>query len=313
MIVAFGTINVDMVTVVSRFPVPGETVKGRDYQLFPGGKGANQALAAAKAGATTMLVGAVGRDGFAEVALASLRAAGVDCSRVRTSSSPTGIYMIAIGPGGENLMIGANAANDSARAAWMDGLFGPGVTFVTQNSLGTAEVEAAIAAARRAGARIVYNAAPAEPVADATFRAADVIVVNEHEARRYGELIGLESDPLGFARSAAGRFGRDVVVTTGAEGIVAVVGGVAMTARPAPVRAVDTTGAGDAFCGALAAALDRGEPIEAALRQGVAAGSLACQEPGAQTSFRDLAEIRTLAETIVLRPLADAAPVSPHR
>lgn len=313
MIVAFGTINVDMVTVVSRFPVPGETVKGRDYQLFPGGKGANQALAAAKAGAATMLVGAVGRDGFAEVALAGLRAAGVDCSRVRTSQSPTGIYMIAIGPGGENLMIGANAANDSARAAWMDGLFGPGVTFVTQNSLGTAEVEAAISAARQAGARIVYNAAPAEPVANATFAAADVIVVNEHEARRYGELLGMPGDPSGFARSAAARFGRDVVVTVGAEGIVAVVGGRVVTALPAPVQAVDTTGAGDAFCGALAAALDRGESIEAALRQGVAAGSLACREPGAQTSFQGLAEIRTLAETIVLRPLGTDVAVLPHR
>lgn len=312
MIVAFGTINVDMVTVVSRFPVPGETVKGRDYQLFPGGKGANQALAAAKAGATTMLVGAVGRDGFADVALAGLRAAGVDCSRVRASQSPTGIYMIAIGPGGENLMIGANAANDSARAAWMDGLFGPGVTFVTQNSLGTAEVETAIAAARRSGARIVYNAAPAEPVADATFAAADVIVVNEHEARRYGDLLGMAGDPAGFARGAAARFGRDVVVTAGAEGIVAVVGGTALMARPAPVLAVDTTGAGDAFCGALAAALDRGDGMQTALRQGVAAGSLACQEPGAQTSFRDLADIRTLAESIVLRPLVDGASIPPH-
>ncbi|MEJ1159583.1 PfkB family carbohydrate kinase [Prosthecomicrobium sp. N25] len=300
MIVAFGTINVDMVTVVSRFPVPGETVKGRDYQLFPGGKGANQALAAARAGASVVLVGAVGRDGLADVALANLKAAGVDVSRVGVSASPTGVYMIAIGPGGENLMIGANAANDSARATWLEGLFRPGVTFVTQNSLGTAEVEVAIRMAREAGARVVYNAAPAEPVAEATFAAADVIVVNEHEARRYGEILDLPADPAGFARAAAARFGRDVVVTVGSQGIVGCVAGRFVSAPPPPVAAVDTTGAGDAFCGALAAALDRGATMETALREGLAAGALACRETGAQTSFRDLAEIRALAAGVSL-------------
>lgn len=300
MIVAFGTINADLVTVVSRFPVPGETVKGRDYQIFPGGKGANQALAAARAGAKVTLVGAVGRDAFADAALVNLKAAGVDLSGVRRSASPTGIYMIAIGPGGENLMIGANAANDSARASWLDGRFGPDVTFVTQNSLGPAEVEAAIAMARRAGSRIVYNAASAEVVSPETFAAADIVVVNEHEARRYGELFGATTDPLAFAPWAAERFGRDVVVTLGAEGIVGVVGGRRVAARPPKIAAVDTTGAGDAFCGALAAAVDRGESREAALRQGIAAGSLACLEPGAQTSFRSLGEIRALARSIEL-------------
>ena len=303
MIVAFGTINVDMVTVLTRFPVPGETVKGRDYQLFPGGKGANQALAAAKAGAKVVMVGAVGRDGFADAALVNLRAAKVDLTRVRVSASPTGIYMIAIGPGGENLMIGANAANDTARADWLEGLFRPGVTFLTQNSLGTAEVETAIAMARAAGARIVYNAAPAEPVAEATLAAADVIVVNVHEARRYGELLGLPSDPEGFARAAAARFGRDVIVTIGPGGIVAVIGGRAVRAAPPPVAAVDSTGAGDALCGALAAALDRGETMTTALAEGVAAGALACRETGAQTSFRDLAEFRALAAGIALEPI----------
>jgi ribokinase len=301
-IVAFGTINVDMVTVVSRFPVPGETVKGRDYQLFPGGKGANQALAARRAGAAVVMVGAVGRDGFADVALANLIAAGVDCRRVLRSEAPTGIYMIAIGPGGENLMIGANAANDRASAVQARGLFKPGVTLLTQNSLGTPEVERIIADAHAAGARILYNAAPAEPVAEATLAAADIVLVNEHEARRYGELLGLPPDPSGFARAAAARLGRDVVVTAGGEGIVASIGGRLLRAAAAPVTVVDTTGAGDAFCGALAAALDRGDPIETALVQAIAAGSLACRETGAQTSFRNLAEIRDLARSIELVP-----------
>eukprot|EP01037_Dinobryon_pediforme_P030028 gene30028-33930_t len=178
-----------MVTGVSHFPVPGETVKGQDYQLFAGGKGANQALAAARCGASVIMCGAVGNDGFADLALANLIAAGVDVSLVSRAASPTGMFMIAVDPTGENLMIGANAANDSARAAVLASELRPGRMLMTQNSLGPSEVEAAIAMAHAAGCRIVYNAAPAEPVADATIAAADVVIVNEHEARGYGEML----------------------------------------------------------------------------------------------------------------------------
>lgn len=303
MIVAFGTVNVDMVTVVPRFPVPGETVKGRDYQLFPGGKGANQAVAAARAGAKVALVGCVGHDGFAEVALAGARAAGVDLSRMARSDSPTGVQMIAVDPTGENLMIGADAANRAARARRLDGLLGPGTTLLTQNSLGPPEVEAAIALARAAGARIVYNAAPAEPVAEATFAACDVIVVNEHEARGYAGRLGLSADFRAFAEAAAARFDALVVVTLGPRGLIAArPGAPTLLGRPPEVTAIDTTGAGDALCGALAAALDRGETVETALAEGLAAGALACRESGAQSSFRDLAEIRRFARAAVLEP-----------
>ena len=296
MIVAFGTINVDMVTVVPRFPVPGETVKGRDYQLFPGGKGANQAVAAALAGAKVTLVGCVGRDGFADVALEGAKRLGVDLTRVRRSDSPTGAQMIAVDPTGENLMIGADAANRATRAEQLDGLLGPGVTLLTQNSLGTAEVERAITRARAAGARVVYNAAPAEPIAETTFADADVIVVNEHEARGYAARFGLPHEFRAFAEAAAARFDTLVVVTLGPRGLVAArPDGSTLIGTSPSVAAVDSTGAGDALCGALAAALDRGETIETALRQGLAAGALACRETGAQTSFRDLAEIRRFA------------------
>ena len=303
MIVAFGTINVDMVTVVPRFPVPGETVKGRDYQLFPGGKGANQAVAAARAGARVGLVGCVGRDGFADVALAGAKAVGIDLSRVRRGDSPTGAQMIAVDPTGENLMIGADGANRATRAEQLDGLLAPGVTLLTQNSLGTAEVERAIARARSAGARVVYNAAPADPVAEATLAAADVVVVNQHEARGLAAHFALPADHRLFAEAAATRFATTVVVTLGARGLIAARPGAAtLIGEPPPVRAIDTTGAGDALCGALAAALDRGETLETALREGLAAGALACRETGAQTSFRDLAEIRRFAAGVRLAP-----------
>lgn len=304
MIVAFGTINVDMVTVVPRFPVPGETVKGRDYQLFPGGKGANQAVAAALAGARVALVGCVGRDQFADVALAGARALGVDLSRVRRSDSPTGAQMIAVDPAGENLMIGADAANRATRAGQLDGLLAPGVTLLTQNSLGPAEVEKAILAARAAGARVVYNAAPAEEIGEAAFAASDVVIVNEHEARGYAARFGLPAEFRAFAEAAAARFATTVVVTLGADGLIAArPAAPTLRGTPPPVACVDTTGAGDALCGSLAAALDRGETLERALLEGLAAGALACRETGAQTSFRDLAEIRRHAVAARLEPV----------
>ena len=176
MIVVFGTVNVDMVTVVPRLPRPGETVKGRDHQLFPGGKGANQAVAAARAGAKVAFVGAVGRDPFAEVALAGLVAAGIDLSRLARVDLPTGVVSLAVDPAGDYLMIGADAANRAARANDLAPLLAPGVTLLTQSSLGVAEVEKAIALARLAGARVVWNAAPAEPVSEATLAACDVMI-----------------------------------------------------------------------------------------------------------------------------------------
>ena len=308
MIVSFGTINVDLITTVAKFPMPGETVKGRDYQLFPGGKGANQALSAARAGADVMLAGAVGSDGFAIAALENLVVGGVDVSLVQRSASPTGIYMIAIDPSGENLMIGANAANNDARADALRDIFagprgGAGLTFLTQNSLGVAEVEAAIALARAAGCRVVYNAAPAEPVSDATFFAADVVIVNEHEARTYGMRLDLPSDPPGFARGLATRFGAAVIVTLGAAGMVGCLDGRLFAARPPVAEVVDTTGAGDAFCGAFAAALDRGAPWERAALEGLSAGSLACRAHGAQSSFCDFADIAGLADELDLNQI----------
>ncbi len=301
MIVAFGTVNVDMVTVVPRLPVPGETVKGRDYQLFPGGKGANQAVAAARAGAKVMLVASVGRDGFAEVALAGAKALGIDLSRLRRAESPTGVQMIAVDPAGENLMIGADAANRATRVEQLDGLLRPGVTLLAQSSLGTTEVEKAIRAARAADARVVWNAAPAGSVAEDAFTASDVVIVNEHEARGHAARFALPTDFRAFAEAAAARWNTMVVVTLGSHGLIAARPGEAtLVGRPPPVAVVDTTGAGDALCGALAAALDRGETVETALRQGLAAGALACRETGAQSSFRDLAEIRRIAPAAML-------------
>lgn len=305
MIVAFGTINVDLVTEVSRFPVPGETVKGRDYTIHPGGKGANQALAARRAGADVVLCGAVGKDDFADQALVNLVAADVDVSRVHRSASPTGLYMIAIDPTAENLMIGANAANNDARAQLLEPIFAAPdaanrITLLTQNSLGVREVEQAIALAHAAGCRVVYNAAPAVKTDLATFRAADVVIVNEHEARGYADMFDLKPEPTAFARDFAALIDQDVVVTLGGEGMIASIDGMCFAARPPAIKPVDTTGAGDAFCGALAAALDRDASLKRAVLWGLASGSIACLKFGAQSSFGDRAAIEALADDLVL-------------
>ncbi len=302
MIVVFGTLNVDLVIVVPRLPAPGEGVKGGDHQLFPGGKGGNQALAAALAGARVALVGAVGGDGFAATALAGLAEAGIDLAGVARSDRPTGLQAIAVDPSGENLMIGSTAANGDAAPAALAPFLGPGVTLLTQTSIGLRAVETAIALARTAGARVVLNAAPAILPAEATLAAVDVLIVNAHEAASLAEALGLPGDATAFAAAAARRFMATVVVTLGPRGLVAATPeGDRLDGAPPAIAAVDTTGAGDALIGAIAAALDRGAALETALAEGLAAGSLACRATGARSSFAPGTAIRDLARTIAIR------------
>ncbi|NLH81281.1 MAG: ribokinase, partial [Phyllobacteriaceae bacterium] len=299
MIVVFGTLNADLVMVVPHLPRPGEGVKGADPQFLPGGKGGNQALAAALAGAKVALVGAVGRDGFAEVALEGLAAAGVDLTRVLRSDRPTGLQTIAVDPHGENLMMGSAAANGDARPGDLSPLLGPGTTLLTQASIGARAADAAVTIGRLAGARVVLNAAPAVGVGEQSLAGADVIVVNEHEAATLADRLKLPAAPAAFAGAAAARFVATVVVTLGGCGLVAATAeGRLIEGRPPKVAVVDTTGAGDALVGALAAALDRGADLDRALCEGLAAGALACRATGARGSFATAAEIRRRADEV---------------
>ncbi|ADZ72099.1 ribokinase [Polymorphum gilvum] len=298
MIVVFGSVNLDLVVAVPRLPAAGETVVGPDHQSFPGGKGANQALAACRAGAEVALVGAVGTDAFAAPALAGLKAVGVDLSAVRVLDGATGLAMIGVDAAGENLILVASGVNARVDAAWLDGRLGPVSTLLMQVELPLPALQAATARARAAGSRIVLNAAPvAGPGVGDLAAAADVVVVNESETADLGAVLGLPTDPEGFARTLAAA-GRAAVVTLGAGGVLAHDGSRPWRLRPPPTAVVDTTGAGDAFCGALAAALDRGAGLGRALAEGVAAGSLACMATGAQSSAPDAARIAALADTL---------------
>jgi ribokinase len=300
-IVVCGSINLDLVARVARFAQPGETLAGEGFAVHPGGKGANQAVAAARAGAAVKLVGAVGRDAFAAPALALVQAAGIDVSRVRAVAQPTGVALIEVAASGENAIVviaGANAEVAAADAPdeWLEA----STVVVLQNEIPAVANAGLAARARGRGARILYNAAPARDSDGDMLGLASVLVVNETEMRALARSVGLSAEPGRFTAEWVRRGGGAAIVTLGGDGVVASDPDVIYRVRPPAVPIVDTTGAGDAFVGALAAALDGGLALRDALPRAVAAGSLACTRHGAQPSLPDAAEIAALALTLKL-------------
>lgn len=293
MIVVFGSVNVDFVTRVTTIPKPGETVLGPVYDVIPGGKGANQALAARRAGADVRMAGAVGEDPFAAIGLRLLLEAGVDVSAVARVKAPTGAAFITVDQHGENAITVASGANAFASAQSLHTIpLGPKDTLLLQREVPEAEVLAAARFAQSKGARVVLNVAPAGRVSDELASAVSMILVNEHEARVVAEGFGLPAvDAEAAAREIAAVRNIACIVTLGAEGAVGWTDGVRRHVPAFKVDVVDTTAAGDAFCGAFAAALDQGFGFTGALTRGVAAGSLACTVHGAQPSLPSKVEI----------------------
>jgi ribokinase len=299
MIVVFGSVNVDFVTRVIAIAKPGETVLGPGYEVIPGGKGANQALAARRAGSEVKMVGAVGDDPFAAIGLGLLIEAGVDVSATARVKAPTGAAFITVDQKGENAITVASGANAEARAASLEALtLGPKDTLLMQREVPEAELLAAARYAKSKGARVILNVAPAGEIAEELLNQLDMLIMNEHEVRVVAQGMGFAADaPEKDASRIAEAKGLSTIVTLGAEGVVGWTGGV-RRAVPAPaVTVVDTTAAGDAFCGAFAAALDQGFGFTGALTRGVTAGSLACTRRGAQPSLPTKAEIEASIKT----------------
>ncbi len=288
MIVAFGSINLDLIFPLPRLPVAGETVLGPTMTIEPGGKGANQAVAAARDGGRVVFAGAVGADALAQDALRLMRATDMDTSRVATAAATTGCAAICVDAEGRNLIAVASGANLAARHTQVeDGLLGPGTAVLLQMEVPRAETEALIRRARAAGCWIVLNLAPAAALDEDALRSLDLLVVNEGEA---GFLAGL----LGCAPSAEALYawlGVDVVVTLGEQGVEAATGSGAIRLPAHPVASVDTTGAGDCFTGVLTAALDRGMALAEALARANVAAGLCCTRRGTQGSMPMAAEI----------------------
>ena len=294
MIVTVGSINIDLFANVPRLPKPGETIKGTAFSTAPGGKGANQALAAQRAGAQTVMVGAVGKDAFAESALALLKSGGVDLTRVRDVSEPTGVAIIMVGDDGENVIAIISGANMKvANDQYGDLPFAKGDVLLLQLEIGFATIQAAVARARVYGATSILNIAPFHPDGVALMAEADITIANETEFADAATAMALTGDTLeDKMRDFANRTRRTIIVTLGGEGAVAA-SGTAFHAVPSlKITPIDTVGAGDTFCGYLAAGLQSGLALPDAMRLAAAAGSLACLKPGAQPSIPTLDEVQ---------------------
>jgi ribokinase len=261
-----GSINLDLVARSERLPRPGETLTDATFGRIPGGKGANQALAAARLGAEVRLIGAVGEDPFADEALALLREGGVDLDAVRTVAEPTGVALIIVGADGENEIVVAPGANRATEA----GELGDADAVLCQLEIPVATV----AAAGRQARFFCLNAAPAQALPAEVLAEVDLLVVNRYELESVGPYDGLTA------------------VTLGSEGAVLLEGGNEVTrAEPPSVDAVDGTGAGDAFSACLLVSVLEGRPPEEALRRACAAGALAASRPGAQPSLPTADEV----------------------
>lgn len=277
-VLVFGSVAADLVFALPELPAPGHTVLAPGYRALPGGKGANQACAAARDGAAVAFAGAVGADALAEVALAGLRAAGVDLARLATVAAPTACAAVCVDPAGRNQIAVGSGANLLARAAQVaDADLAPGTTLLLQMEVPAAENAALIQRARARGARVVLNLAPAAALPMAALRALDVLVANEHEAAWLAARLGCGAGAAALHRT----LGIAVAVTLGGAGAELATAAGTLRTPAFPVQVVDTTGAGDAWCGVLAAALGRGLPMEAAMRRASAAAALACTRPGA--------------------------------
>ncbi len=278
-VVVVGSANRDLVYRVARLPAPGETVLAAGSARHPGGKGNNQVIAAARAGAAATFIAAIGRDGDGDELVATLRQAGVTLL-VRRPAAPTGTALIVVDDAAENTIVvdsGANAELVDLDEAERAAIAGGAVLLMPLETPLTTVVDAA-RVARTAGRLVVLNAAPFQPLPAELLALVDVLVVNEVEAETMGEAA------LGTVPA--------VVVTRGARGAVVREGAGAEVTVPSPrVAAVDTTGAGDTFCGALAAALSEGRDLPEAARFGAVAAALSVQRPGAVSSIPTRAEI----------------------
>jgi len=339
-VVVVGSVNADLLTTVDQHPRPGETVLGCTLDVLPGGKGANQAVAAAQLGAQTALVGAVGSDQFAEPALAGLQAAGVDLGAVTAVEGSTGVAQVTVSADGENAIVvipGANASVDDVVVDAYAELVGGAAVVVVQGEIPRTGIEAA---ARHTQGRLVVNLAPVVDVDREVLLAADPLVVNEHEAALVLAMLDASSGPVEAASSGVTSSGAEVpdsvargsattgdattgsapeeteheetavetdrdtaddeqrvvdallahgvpsvVLTVGARGAL-VADGSGTTLVPSPrVEAVDTTGAGDAFVGALAYRLSEGDGLVEAARLAARVGAYAVRGSGAQPSY----------------------------
>lgn len=285
MILVAGSANLDFVVRAPHIPAPGETVLGRDFQTFPGGKGANQAVACARAGAAaTHMLLALGEDAFAAPLEASLTQAGVRPHIVRAKGQATGTAFICVSDDAENAITVAPGANFTLTAGDLPALSGF-THLLLQLEIPLPTVLAYAQAAHTQGVTVVLNAAPAQVLPPELLALIDILIVNEGELAVVAQHAGSVAQCLSLISVPS------VVVTLGQHGCCARTGTEPLTQAAFDVTPIDTTGAGDTFCGALVAALSQGQSWPLALQQASAAGALACTRLGAQSSIPTAADV----------------------
>ncbi|MFJ8960215.1 ribokinase [Lentzea sp. NPDC102401] len=282
-LLVLGSANADLVVEVGRRPAGGETVLGGDTVVLPGGKGANTAVAAARVGASVALIGAVGGDGYGSLLRESLESSGVDTALVKTSARPTGIAYITVTPDGENSIVVSPGANADVSLSDVDGVSFDGAQVLTCSlEVPLETVIHAIGVASRAGVATVLNLSPVAELPAETLKQLTVLIVNEHEA---AQLASDWRDLLELGPTSA-------IVTLGSRGAAVVAqSGVVEVPSIEVDEVVDTTGAGDAFAGALSARLAEGDDLVQAAEYAVKVAALSVTKAGAQPSYPTAAEV----------------------
>jgi ribokinase len=297
-VVVFGSINMDLVVRTPRLPAPGETLTGYTFFAAPGGKGANQAVACARLGAPTRMVGRVGDDLFGEQLRTSLRSYGVQDDGVLTTPGPSGVALIAVDDTAENTIVivpGANGAVSSADIPRLEQALDGARTLLLQLEVPIETVVAAARAAHTRGVTVILDPAPALSLPDELYTLADIITPNEHEATTLtGIAVHDDQGAIAAARALIARGARRVALKLGARGALTADAEGEQFWPPFNVTPVDTVAAGDAFNGGLAVALSEGRSFNEAIRWGLAAGALSVTRYGAQPSMPERDEVLTL-------------------
>jgi ribokinase len=296
-VVVFGSVNMDLVTRVPRLPVPGETLTGYQFDTIPGGKGANQAVAVARLGVPTQMVGRVGGDRFGQDLITSLEAAGVGCDRLlRDPSTTSGVAVIAVDDAGENHIIiipGANGRVDQTDVERLQPILSAAKVLLLQLEIPLDTVTAAAQSAKAAGVTVILDPAPAQDnLPAALYPLIDVITPNQVEA---SQLVGFPVEDTETAAKAASvlqqRGVQTAIIKLGKQGALCQTTAATFSIPAFPVEVVDTVAAGDAFNGGLAAALAQNFPIQKAVTWGAAVAALSVTKAGAQTSLPNLDEL----------------------
>jgi len=297
-IVVVGSLNMDLVIQAPRHPLPGETITGGPFRTIPGGKGANQAVAAARMGGHVTMIGRVGADAFGDQLIANLAAAGVDIGRMGRSDAATGVALITVSATGENSIVLAPGANGtmSAETVRANGdAIAEADALLLQLEVPLPAVQAAAEIAHQHNVPVILNPAPARPLPADLLRHVTYLIPNESETATLTGLPVRTTDEAVRAAAQLQRLGvNQVVLTLGERGALVLLRDGPVAVPAFPVQVVDTTAAGDAFLGAFAVALTEGQPLVEAARWGCAAGALACTVLGAQPSLPTRATVEHL-------------------